>query len=491
MATIVRIGVNTRLSIDDLQSLSQPDSELSIDSSIWDRLRHRRQLLENHIRTSPEPVYGATTGLGSMKTHQVLPAAVEGFSVRMLRDHAAGYGPWLEPDTSRLMMAIRIIELSQGGSGISTDTLEFLVSCYNQRLAPAVPQFGSIGEADITILAHMARMLLGEGFVWHRGNVTSTRTAFEELGVAPISPKIRDGLALIGGNSLTFSLIIQACQAWARTRPWSTVAMALSWIAWRANTASLRFDVVAPVDNAAGSIAQELVGWIGKTPIHPRHVQDPLSWRCIPQVCGTTDKIFHHVEEDLLNAVHVSRDNPIILDNGDVISNGNFDITGISVELDSLLNALVRSMMLHAQRVAKLLNHYYSDLPPGLALNYGDAGFGLFEFNVSALMAQALDLARPGLSQYGEVAEGVEDYGSMAPTAVQRLLKLLDLWHGLIATELVCAVRAIRLQNLEVDPDLWRLIEGVDRLQSDETKTPYEIIHDVEGWMHSNPSSYL
>lgn len=483
MNNTLRIETNTRLSATALHCFTQADSQIVVGRSVLERLARRRKLLETHVNSSPDPVYGATTGLGAMKTHRVLPESASTFNGRMLQDHAAGYGPRLDMDTSRLMMGIRIVELCQGGSGISPESFDFFVECYNRGLVPVVPQFGSVGEADITILAHMARMVLGNGRVWRVGKTEDAQTALTRVGLTPISLGIRDGLALIGGNSYTFSLMIQACHEWKQVRKFSILAVALSWIAWRANTSSLRPDVVTAIDDTAGTVAQQVLGWIGDTKIQPRHVQDPLSWRCVPQVYAAMDITEQRMEDGVVHGIHTPRDNPLVLDTGEIISNGNFDITKFSVEMDGLRNALVRVMALHTQRVAKLLNHHYSDLSPGLAHIYGDAGLGLFDFNVSVLMTEAVDLAQSPLIQFGEVAEGVEDYGSLATIGAQRVLKLIALWRTLISIELICAMRAINLQHITIGNALQKAVASIDRIQADAQQSPYEKIQDVETWM--------
>ncbi len=477
------INNKIRLGIAQLNALAQCDTRIVIDSQIVNRLAERRRTLEQYVADSRDPVYGVNTGVGAMKTHIVSPETVTSFNERMVRDHAAGFGEWLNPHTTRLSMAIRIFELSLGGSGISVDTFLFLVECYNCGIIPVVPEFGSVGEADITILAHIARLTLGQGRVWRDDAVEKSISALERYNLTPIKLQARDGLALIGGNSYTYAITVQACVAWKHTRKFSGLAVALSWIAWHANVSCLREDVLSAVDVRTVGIAAEILRWIGDTNIMPQHIQDPLSWRCTPQLYAAMDSIQVRMEEQVLKDIHSTKDNPLVLDNGAVVSNGNFDITTLALEIDALRNGLFRVMAIHAQRIAKLLNHHYSNLSPGLALTYGDAGLGLLDFNVSALMTEADSMAKCPLAQVGEVAEGVEDYGSLASVAAQRLSRLIELWEILVATEILSAIRAIALEDLVLDSELRSVVSIVNNIQSDTTLSPYDMVQAVRKWM--------
>lgn len=477
------INYKKRLDIAQLDTLAHFDTRIVIDSQVMNRLAEHRRLLEHYVANSPDPVYGATTGVGAMKTHILSPQEVNTFNERMIRDHAAGFGEWLNPHTTRLLMAIRIIELSRGGSGISVKTFSFLVACYNCGIIPVVPQFGSVGEADITILAHIARLTLGQGRIWCDNTIENSMNALERCSLTPIKLQARDGLALIGGNSYTFAITVQACVAWKHTRKFSGLAVALSWIAWRANVSCLREDVLSAVDVRTVKVAAEIRNWIGDTNIMPQHIQDPLSWRCAPQLYAAMDSIQARMEEQVLKDIHSTRDNPLVLANGLVVSNGNFDITALTLEIDALRNGLFRVMAIHTQRIAKLLNHHYSNLSPGLALTYGDAGIGLLDFNVSALMTEAEGMAKSPLIQMGEVAEGVEDYGSLASVAAQRLSRLIELWEILVATELLSAMRAIALKGLVLDSELCSVVSVVNSIQSNDTLSPYDMVQAVREWM--------
>lgn len=475
------LDISSVWSISDLMTLSQPASRMQVSAAVYNRLAIRRQRIEEHLAQA-EPLYGVTTGVGALKTYTIPQADLVGFNHRMVRDHAAGFGDPIDPTLSRLVMAIRLIELAQGGSGISPDTFTYLLECFNEGLVPVMPSQGSVGEADITILAHLGQMVMGQGRVWQKGRMVLASQALAQKNREPLTLKARDGLALMGGNSYSLALTVKALHEWRAVHGLATMGVAMSWAAWRANPHALRHDVLAEAGPQVADEANALIQWLQGTSINARAIQDPLSWRCVPQVHGAMREMARRLDVATLHDIYASRDNPLVLDAGDVVSNGNFDVTFLALNIDSLRSALVRVMALLAQRVAKLLNHHYSDLPSGLAPIHGDAGLGLLEFDVSAIMAEAEMLSRGPILQSGVVAEGVEDYGSMAPASAIRLQQMVGYWRRAVAIELTCAMQAIDLQRLTVGGPLTGIVTALDRVQKD-LATPYERVNGVEAWL--------
>lgn len=475
-----QLETTTHLDVDSLSQLADFTARLVIGSDVWALLKKRRQILLDCMEPGNTPIYGANTGVGAMKTHRVPLDGAGAFNDRLIRDHAAGFGPFLDVRLSRLVMALRIIELAQGGSGISLSAYQTLVDVYNAGLAPAMPSMGSVGEGDITLLAHMARALQGKGKMWSRdGHLVSAHRALKQAGIQKLVPQARDGLALIGSNAYTASLIIEALRRGRQVRDAAVPIAALSWLAWRANPTSLREDVLRRVGPRVAAVGRELWSWIADTPVTPRDIQDPLAWRCAPHVLGAADQATRELETAVEALVQSPRDNPVVLSTGDVVSNGNFDATDLALRIDGLRGALVRVIAQQAQRTAKLLNHHYSGLNPGLAHRFGDAGLGLLDFNVSGLVAEAQLLAQGPLIQWGDVAEGVEDYGSMASVAAMRLLNLMSIWQTLTATEWVVAVRGIEVQHIDVRGTLAHLVQmGSSGKRS--SASPYESVKRLE-----------
>ena len=434
-----------------LIGLSDPAARLRIERGIVERLGERREMLLRCLHADGPPIYGASTGVGAMKTYRVPEAAVRGFNRRLVRDHATGFGPLLRSEVARLALGIRIIELAQGGSGISPAVFAVLLAVYNAGLAPVMPALGSVGEADITLLAHLALSVQGKGRVWRAdGRIVSAGRALKAAGIVPAKLEMRDGLALIGSNACMAAVVVTDLSDFRRIRDAAVLVTGLSWVAWRANPTALREEVLDLVSPQAAEMGQAIWSWIADTAVDPRDIQDPLSWRSAPHVLGVAEQAARELASAVERMVWAARDNPVVLGGGDVVSNGNFDATDVALRIDGLRGAVLRIMAQQAQRTAKLLNHHYSGLTPGLAAQYGDAGLGLLDFNVSALMVEAQAMAQGPLLQWGEVAEGIEDYGSMASVAAVRLLHLLDLWQTMTATEWAVAARAVRLQDMAV-----------------------------------------
>ncbi len=481
MAYEVHLGTNTKMDVGALSRLADPDVRFLVGSDVWTVLEERRRILLERMAQGNTSIYGANTGVGAMKAYRVPRNAAEAFNNRLMRDHAAGFGPLLDRRLARLMMAIRIVELAQGGSGISVTAYRTLSDAYNAGLTPVVPTLGSMGEGDVTLLAHMGYALQGHGRMWRPdGRIVAAGHALKSSGIPKLRLQARDGLALIGSNAYAAALVIEALSVWRRVRHAAVPVAALSFIAWRANPSALLEQVLRLVSPAVAGVGHEIWSWLADTPLTPRDIQDPLSWRCTPHVLGAADQAAQQLAHSVESLVQTPRDNPVVLSTGDVLSNGNFDVTELVLGVDTLRNALVRVIAQQAQRVAKLLNHHYSGLTPGLAHRFGDAGLGLLDFNVSALVTEAQSLAQGPLLQWGEVAAGVEDYGTMVSAASLRLLNLVGVWQTMTATEWVTAARGVEIQKIGVVGPLADIAQMVDPLERHSHLTPHERMHRME-----------
>lgn len=479
MAYEVDLHRDSQMCFDQLIALSDPDARITIGQDVWDLIKERRRYLMEQMAT--QAIYGANTGVGSMKTYRPSPHQIRGFNDRLIRDHAAGFGRTLDRRVARLMMAVRIIELAQGGSGISPGAYHALVDAYNAGLAPAVPMQGSLGEGDITLLAHMAYALKGQGRMWRSsGRCISAGRALKEAGLTKIQLEARDALALMGSNAYTAAVVIDALDSWRQVREAAVPVLALSWVAWRANPNALKEKVLSLVSPFVARVGHEVWSWIADTASTPRDIQDPLSWRCAPHVLGALDAVVGELQEAVESLVQEPRDNPVILDGTDIVSNGNFDATDLGIRIDAVRNALARVIGQQAQRVTKLLNHHYSGLTPGLAHPYGDAGLGLLEFNVSALMTEVQWLSQGPLMQWGDVAEGVEDYGSLASVSALRLQQLIGLWKTMTATEWITAGQAIRMQHIGIVGPLIACYDYAVHAEGPSPDTPYDRVRRME-----------
>lgn len=477
----IHVHADTKMDVDALGWLANADAQLVIGPDVWVVLGQRRDLLLRRLAQGDALIYGANTGVGAMKTYRVPAHALQAFNDRLVRDHVAGFGPVLDRGVARRMMAIRIVELAHGGSGISLQSFRALVDAYNAGLAPVVPSLGSTGEGDITLLAHMAYALQGHGRMWTPdGRITTAGRALKAAGLDKLTLEARDGLALIGSNAGTVARATESLMLWGRLRRVAVPVIALSWLAWRANPDALGPEVLSLVNASVAEVGREVLSWIAGTPVAPRDIQDPLSWRCMPHALGAADQAARQLAHSVESLVQSPRDNPVVLSNGKVVSNGNFDVTDLALHVDMLRGALLRVIAQQAQRSLKLLNHYYSGMVSGLALREGDAGLGLLEFNISGLITEAISLAQAPLMQWGEVAEGIEDYGTLVNSASLRLEKLLSIWRMMTATEWVIAGRAIEMQKLEPRDELAVLARMTTHASRRARLTPFDRVSRME-----------
>ncbi len=375
-----------------------------------------------------EPIYGASTGVGSLSGR----SAGDGQSLRLLRSHAAGGGPLLDRERVRAAMAARANQIGAGGAGLAPELLDALVRALNSGETPAVHVYGSLGTGDLTALAEIALALVG-GI---------------ELGP-------RDGLAFISSNAATVGhAALLAVDAKALAGSVLGVA-ALSFEAIGAGTVLLdpRLHGRTPGQSSVAERLRELLAGATERDPAPGRVrgQDPYALRVIPQVEGVTHDALRALEAAVEVELNLAAENAtIVAEPAAALPNGNFHAAALAAALDAARGALAQSASLSAARVSTLLDPALSGLAPFLAAEPGpDSGAMMLEYTAHDAAAEVRSLLAPTAAQSVSVAHGVESHASFAPVAARRLGEALAPLRVLVATELVVAVRALRLAGRE------------------------------------------
>ena len=392
-----------------------------------------------------EPLYGATTGVGALRDRTIGAADRERFQWNLLRSHAVSAGRPLAPELVRSGMVVRANQIGAGGAGVAPALLDALVKALNDRITPLTRELGSLGTGDLPALAEIALALLGEGQVWRDGRLTDAAAPPE-----PINLGLRDGLGFMSSGAMTAGhaslLTVDARSLHAR---WLEVA-ALSFEALEADPVVLDPRVQA-ARGARGqaAVAATMRELLAGAPFDPRSpdrlVQDPYAFRVLPQVDGVARDALDHLDEVLGRELNARPENALI-DDGRALPTGNFHSAELGAALDGLRAAFAHSASLIAGRVSAVLDPRMSGLPPFLAADPGpDSGHMMLEYTAHAAAAEIRSLATPMAVQSVWASLGVESHASLAATAATRTTEMLEAMSVLVATELVVALRALRM----------------------------------------------
>jgi histidine ammonia-lyase len=392
-----------------------------------------------------EPLYGATTGVGALRDRSIHDADRERFQWNLLRSHAVSAGRPLEPELVRAGMVARANQLGAGGAGVAPELLERLVAALNDGITPLTHELGSLGTGDLPALAEIALALLGEGKVWRNGRLVDAPAPAE-----PIDLGLRDGLGFMSSGAMTAGRAsLLSVDAWALQARWLAVA-ALSFEALDADPVVLDPRVQAGRGgHGQAAVAERMRELLAGAPFDPRApdrlVQDPYPFRVLPQVDGVAHDALRGLEGVLARELNSRPENALIHE-GRAFPTGNFHAAELGAALDALRAAFAHSASLIAGRVSAMLDPRMSGLSPFLAADPGpDSGHMMLEYTAHAAAAEIRSLATPMAVQSVWASLGVESHASLAATAARRTAEMLEAMDVLVATELVVAMRALRM----------------------------------------------
>ncbi|MEM9602328.1 MAG: histidine ammonia-lyase [Pseudomonadota bacterium] len=401
-----------------------------------------------------DAVYGVNTGFGKLATVRIAAADTATLQRNLILSHCAGVGDPADTRTVRLMMVLKLLSLGRGASGVRWGVLTQIQALLCADIVPHVPAQGSVGASgDLAPLAHMAAALLGEGDVWCQCTKQPAHTALAAAGIAPIELAAKEGLALINGTQFsTACALVALFDAWTLARE-AVVVSALSTDAIMGSTAPLhpaihalrgqrgQIDVAAAMRRTmAGSAIRE------SHREHDTRVQDPYCIRCQPQVTGACVDLLRHAGQTLTVEANAVTDNPLVLvDEGAIVSGGNFHAQPVAFAADQIALALSEIGAIAQRRVALMVDPALSyDLPPFLSPDPGlNSGFMVAEITTAALMSENKHLANPCSTDSTPTSANQEDHVSMAAHAARRLSRMTDNLGRILAVEWLCAAQGV------------------------------------------------
>jgi histidine ammonia-lyase len=452
----VEIGVEA-LTRAQLVAVARGYDSVTLSEAVVARLERQRSAIDALVE-SGTPVYGLSTGFGSLATTFISPEERRDLQRSLIRSHAAGVGPEVETDVIRAMMVSRLTNLCSGVSGVRPSTARAYAALLNAGITPIVHEFGSLGcSGDLAPLAHVALALMGEGDVRNRGgHRVAAAEALRTSGLEPVVLAEKEGLALINGTDGMLGQLILAVEDGTALMQLVDVAAAMSIQALRGTDQVFLAEIHALRPHAGQLVsAANLLTLLADSVIvsshldDPTQVQDAYSLRCAPQVHGAARDTFnfatHVADVELASAI----DNPSVLADGTLASNGNFHGAPIGYALDFLAIAVADVASMSERRTDRMLDVSRSfGLPPFLAGQAGvDSGLMIAQYAQAALVSEMKRLATPASVDSIPSSGMQEDHVSMGWHAARKLRKSLDAFADVIAIELLTAARALALRE--------------------------------------------
>jgi histidine ammonia-lyase len=444
------------LTRDQLVAIARRFEQLSLSPDVLERLRRQRDSIDALVN-SGEAIYGLSTGFGSLATTSISPERRRDLQRSLIRSHAAGVGPEVEAEVVRAMMVSRLTNLCSGVSGVRPATAEAYAALINANITPIVHEFGSLGcSGDLAPLAHVALALMGEGDVRDAGG--ARRRAIDVLtdaGLEPVELAEKEGLALINGTDGMLGMLILAIDDGLALMQQMDLAASLSIQALR-GTDQVFLSEIHQLRPHPGQLAsaQNLANLLADSPIVGAHsddlsqVQDAYSLRCAPQVHGACRDTFTYATQVADIELAASIDNPSILTDGTLASNGNFHGAPVGYALDFLAIALADVASMSERRTDRLLdvNRSYG-LPPFLAKDAGvDSGLMIAQYAQAGLVTEMKRLASPASVDSIPSSGMQEDHVSMGWHAARKLRMSLNAFRDVLAIELLASARALALR---------------------------------------------
>ena len=423
---------------------------IALSGAAWPAIERSRAIIEKAL-TSGQPVYGVNTGFGKLAQTRIADGDLKTLQRNLVLSHATGVGAPLSDDVVRLVMTLKVASLSRGHSGVRRVVVERIIDLVNKDVLPVIPSKGSVGASgDLAPLAHMSAVLIGEGHARVAGQTMSGAAALAKAGLNPLMLEAKEGLALLNGTQVSTALALVGLFAAEANLEAALIAGALSTDAVKGSDTP--FD--ARVHEARGQPGQietaaTLRALMHGSAIRQSHlacdrVQDPYSIRCQPQVLGPCLDMLRYAANVFAIEANAATDNPLIFDDGAVLSGGNFHAEPVAIAADALAIAIAEIGALSERRTALLIDSSLSGLPPFLASHSGvNSGFMIAHVTAAALASENKSLAHPASVDSLPTSANQEDFVSMATFAARRLTTMNANVSHILAIELLAAAEGV------------------------------------------------
>lgn len=451
--------------LEDLEEIWMSSGPIVLHEDVLPRIKAAAEIVRQAAK-GEAAIYGVNTGFGKLAHVKITPENTAKLQRNLILSHCCGVGEALDKATTRLMMALKLLSLGRGASGVVWETVALIQDMLAQGVTPVIPVQGSVGASgDLAPLAHMAAVMLGEGEAVFDGKRMSGAKALQAAGLRPIDLGPKEGLALINGTQFSTACALTGqFGAWQNAKA-SVLSSALSTDAMMGSTAPT-IDAIHTLRGHAGQInvARAQRALMKGSEIRESHrdddsrVQDPYCIRCQPQVTGAAIDLLRFAGHTLETEANAVTDNPLVLvDEGLIVSGGNFHAEPVGFAADQIALAISEIGAIAQRRIALMVDPALSyDLPPFLTPDPGlNSGLMIAEVTTAALMSENKHLANPCTTDSTPTSANQEDHVSMAAHAARRLLKMNTNLNTILGVEVMCAAQGIEFRApLKTSPAL-------------------------------------
>ena len=478
------------LNIEMIWRILREDRKLSLSNESEALITKCRNYLDQKLENTTSPIYGITTGFGSLHNITISNDQLNTLQENLVMSHACGTGQVVREVIVKLMLLLKIHALSRGKSGVQVETVQRLIDFFNEGVVPIVYEQGSLGASgDLAPLAHLVLPLLGMGEVTYEGKIFESATILKKFGWSAVELKSKEGLALLNGTQFMGSYGVYIIEMAERLSLFADIASAISLEAYDGRLEPF-FEIVHTIRPHNGQIEtarffREILAGSALIARPKSHVQDPYSFRCIPQVHGATKDVIKYAKSIIHTEINSVTDNPTIFPDEDlIVSGGNFHGQPLALIFDYLAIALAELGSIAERRIYRLIAGQ-RDLPEFLVANPGlNSGFMIPQYTAASIVSQNKQLCTPSTVDSIPSSNEQEDHVSMGANGATRLLRVAENLETIISIELLTAIQALEFRRpfkssdfLEDVVDSFR--KNISFIKNDKVMYP-EIAKSVE-----------
>jgi histidine ammonia-lyase len=474
-------------SIQQIRDLLTTNKKIELSGESKEKITKCNAFLLSKIEDKNSVIYGVNTGFGSLCNTKIDQKDLTQLQVNLIRSHACGMGDYVPHDIVKIMLLLKVKSLSYGHSGVQLATVEKLLDLYNTSTIPVIYELGSLGASgDLAPLSHMSLPLIGEGMVWSKDSITIKKAKPSNLVLGP-----KEGLALINGTQFMqaygLSCLFKSQQILER----ADLHAALCIDAYDGRKEPfLRYSHDIRPHNGQLDTAKAILGHLSGSEIieqSKNHVQDPYSFRCVPQVHGASKDVYDQVAAVIETEINSVTDNPNVFPDKDlVLSAGNFHGQPLALQLDFLAIAIAEIGSIAERRIYRLLEGKRG-LPAFLTSNPGlESGLMIVQYTAASIVSQNKQLCTPSSVDSIESSNGQEDHVSMGANAATKCLRVINNVERIQAIELLTACKALKYRKpLRTSDKIEKLLKEVDGIAniSDSDKVWADEVQKIQNYI--------
>ena len=455
---------STHLDFKKLNEIISTGKKLELSDGAVKKIKACRNYIDRKLEAADATYYGINTGFGSLYNKSVPVDKLEQLQANLVMSHACGTGELVPDEIVRLMLFLKIQGLSYGKSGVQLETVQRLVEFYNDDILPVIYTQGSLGASgDLAPLAHLSLPLIGMGEVKYKGEKISGKALNDKKGWQPIHLKSKEGLALLNGTQFMSAYASWCVMSAQKLMDAADVIGALSLDAFDGRIEPFHFLIhdarPHPGQVNTGLNFRNLLKGSELIEQSKSHVQDPYSFRCIPQVHGASKDALNHVAFTVFNEINAVTDNPMVFPDEDlIISAGNFHGQALALVMDYLAIAMSELASISERRTYQLISGQRG-LPSFLVAEAGlNSGFMIPQYTAASIVSQNKQLCTPASVDSIVSSNGQEDHVSMGANAATKLYRVVENTEKVLAIELMNASQALEFRRPKKSSPLLEML---------------------------------